>query len=576
MKRSKIKYMICSIIILIVFLEIVLVNKDKECSIYKPIEDIKIINGTDLNIIPEISKSRKDTLIIGTKYDYKVLNPIYSNSNYEEIINSLIFSGLMNNKEDGTMELNLLKRSPEILDDGNKYKFTLKDNIKWSDGKEITTDDVEFTYKILFDKSYNGLANRNILKIIGSDEYRKGTENYIKGIKKIDKKNIEISVENGNALTLRFLNIVPMPKHIYEDKYKQGDTSYIELTNENPKVFSGPYKISKINSKSIELIANDNFSGKKPIIKNIEIKKLEEDFIEELKNGYIDMIDIAIDEQNINKVKELGFVDIYHYPNNGYGYIGLNLIDNPKMQDVNIRKALTYALDRKNIVKELFGEYGEVINIPQSKLSWVYTDEEIEKYDYNKEKAINLIEESGYTKNSHGIFQKNNEVLEVKFLKTRNNKINNIITKYAKENYENIGIKFTIEDVDFEILRKILNDKKEGKTTKNYDMFFMAWALNSDPDCTTIFSKDGIQNRTGYYNEEVDKLIKKGLEEFNEVNRINIYQELYKNLNNDIPYIYLYGRRDGIAVSSKIKGINVSPYRSFTYDIDKVYIESEK
>ena len=164
-------------------------------------------------------------------------------------------------------------------------------------------------------------------------------------------------------------------------------------------------------------------------------------------------------------------------------------------------------------------------------------------------------------------------LFRIKFLKTKNNGVNNAIFRHAKENYEDIGIKFLTEEVDFKILRKILNDKKEGKTKKNYDMFFMAWALNSEPDCTTIFSKEGVQNRTGYSNEKVDELVKQGIEELNENKRIKIYHELYRTLNDDVPYIYMYGRRDGMAVSSKVKNFNVSPYRNFTYDIQEIYIE---
>ena len=244
----------------------------------------------------------------------------------------------MNNKDDGTLEMNLLKTEPKVLDNGNKYKFTLKDNIKWSDGFEITTDDIEFTYMILFDESYNGLANRNILKIIGSDEYKNGDSDHISGIKKIDKKTIEISVEDGNARTLRLLNIVPLPKHIYDEKYKQGDTSYVELLNKNPEVFSGPYRINKFDDKIIELGINENFFGEKPKINNIDIKRINDDYLAELKNGDIDIVSMGVNEKSITEVKELGFIDIYHYPNNGYGYIGLNLIDNPKLQNLNIEK----------------------------------------------------------------------------------------------------------------------------------------------------------------------------------------------------------------------------------------------
>ena len=104
------------------------------------------------------------------------------------------------------------------------------------------------------------------------------------------------------------------------------------------------------------------------------------------QSGEIDMDMISVSEDNVEAVKEMGFLDYNMFPYNGYGYVALNH-KNPKFQDPKVRQALMYGLNRAEAVEIIYGKYANVINIPQSSESWAYTNEGIEPYEFDMEKA---------------------------------------------------------------------------------------------------------------------------------------------------------------------------------------------
>ena len=107
------------------------------------------------------------------------------------------------------------------------------------------------------------------------------------------------------------------------------------------------------------------------------------------------------------------------------------------------------------------------------------------------------------------------------------------------------------------------------------EMYFMAWGLTPAADSTGIFGTEGAQNKISYSNAKVDELLAKGLRETDIEKRKEIYKELYTVLNEDLPYIFLYQRRDMWAVNSRVKGFEdqITPYKDFTQSLYKLTLE---
>ena len=222
-----------------------------------------------------------------------------------------------------------------------------------------------------------------------------------------------------------------------------------------------------------------------------------------------------------------------------------------------------------------FGDFGQVINIPQNKSSWAYPeDENFVKYDFNLQKAKDLLEESGWKVGDEGIREKDGKKLILKFLTSTPNEVNDILIPIMIDNYRKIGIKIVVEQMESKTVIQKQKEAKEGKYS--YDLAFMFTPFaNPDPDCSSRFATNGASNRISYSNEKVDKLLQEGLEEFDKEKRKKIYEELYYELSDDLPYIFLFEKMKMDIYPSKVKGMDdVSLYRSPHKDLEKIYFEN--
>ena len=529
------------------------------------------VAATDPSKNVQTALNRSDTLIIGLNAPDGVFNPIYCESQYDRYIVDTMFEGLLSVDEKG-LPIESLAESYSVSEDGLVYKFTLKEGLKFSDGSPLTTEDVAFTYTIACDSSYDGPVDLvNATGIKGAKAYKEGTATSVEGINVIDDRNIEFTLEGINASAVYdFTNktIGILSKGYYGNEYTQGNLDYIKNYHGDP-LGSGAYSfVSNKAGQETTLVANENYFKGTPKIKNIIYKVTsEETRIQMLKTGEIDMDMVTVNEDNVQTVLDAEFLDIHIFPTNGYGYIGFNVTDE-KFADVKVRQALTYGLNRAEIVEAAFtGGYADVINVPQSKESWAYTEGK-NGYEYDKEKAAKLLDEAGWVVGSDGIREKDGEKLSIKFTAATPNAVNDAIIPIAQANYNDLGIKFEAEQMDFNAVTEKINSGKAS-------MFFRAWGLNPDPDQTNLFATNGAQNRLGYSNEKVDEILAKGLQTTDIDERKEIYHDLYEELNEDLPYMFLYQRKDMWVVNSRVKGFedNITAYKDFTASLYKVTLE---
>lgn len=516
--------------------------------------------------LPDTAKNRKDTIIIGIDEPKGVFNPFYYTTAYDDYVLSSIFAPLFAYKEDGDLDP-VLAEKYEISQDGKTYTYTLKKDLKWSDGKPITSKDIEFSYKVMADGKYTGRSDVESTTLKGVKEYREGTANNISGIKIIDDRTISFTLEDTLASAKYDLNLKPIPEHYYGQNYKQGEADKVEALHRKPIVSSGPYKFKEFTpGQQVVLEANESYVLGKAKIPNLIYRVTNKNTaLQLLGTGEVDINALTVTPENVQQVKDKGFLTALIYPTNGYGYIGFNCAS-PKLKDEKVRQALAYGLDRKSIVQRVYKGYADVINIPQSKVSWAYTDD-VEKYEFSTEKANKLLDEAGWKKGADGIREKDGVKLKLNFLASTPNEVNDAIIPIAQQNYKQLGIEFVPEQMDFNSVMDKTRKAKDENKPELYDMYFAAWGLTPEPDSTTIFGTGKVDNRGVYSNKKVDELLAKGLRTIDPTERKKVYQDLYKELNRDLPYIYVYNRRDMWVTNSRVKNYKASSYRYFYSDM---------
>lgn len=528
------------------------------------------IEASNPSALPDVAKNRTDTLIVGTTDPKGEFVPIYSSTTFDGWVNNLIFDGLITNNEKGEPVPNVAE-SYEISEDGKTYTFKLNKGIKFTNGQELTAKDVAFTFTSICDPSYDGPRMDAVSNLVGYEEYNKGDAKSVEGIKVIDDHTISFTNKNTDAAGIWNFSYGIMPESVYG--FEKGNFQAVKDKLLQP-VGSGAYKFVHFKpGQEVKFEKNADYWKGEPKIPYVVMKVTNgQTLLQELMAGTVDIDRVGAKPENIDPLKQAGFLNMDFYMQNGYGFMGMNY-GSDKVKDPKVRQALLYGLNREGFMQSYYQGYGQVYNSHILPTSWAYNPD-VPKYEYNPEKAKELLDEAGWKDtNGNGIRDKDGVELELQWLTYTDSKYVDALIPIVQQSWEQIGVKVTPELMEFgTMVDKV--DKRE------YDVFNMAWNLSIDPDPSGIFaiSQDvpGGFNNIGWRNEEADKLLKEGKGTTNQEERKKAYDEWQLKFSEDVPYILLGNAQEMFASSARVKGYNPSTYIDWTHDIYKLELDNNK
>lgn len=528
------------------------------------------IEASNPSAIPDAAKNRTDTLIVGTTDPKGEFVPIYSSTLYDSWVNKLVFDGLISNNEKGEAVPNVAE-SYEVSEDGKTYTFKLNKGIKFTNGQELTAKDVAFTFTSICDPGYDGPRMDAVSNLVGYEEYNKGDAKSVEGIKVIDDYTISFTNKNVDAAGIWNFEYGIMPESVY--KFEKGNFQAVKDKLLEP-VGSGAYKFVHFKpGQEVKFEKNPDYWKGEPKIPYIVMKVTNaQTLLQELMAGTVDIDRVGAKPENIDPLKQAGFLNLDLYMQNGYGYIGLNY-GSDKVKDPKVRQALLYGLNREGFMQSYYQGYGQVYNSHILPTSWAYNPD-VPKYEYNPEKAKELLDEAGWKDtNGNGVRDKDGVELELQWLTYTGSKYVDALIPIVQQSWEQIGVKVTPELMEFETMMDKVNNRE-------YDIFNGAWNLSIDPDPSGIFaiSQDvpGGFNNIGWRNEEADKLLKEGKGTTNQEERKKAYAEWQLKFSEDVPYILLGNAQEMFASNARVKGYNPSTYIDWTHDVYKLELDNNK
>jgi len=454
------------------------------------------------------------------------LNPLLATDSASGEISGWIFNSLVEYDKNGKIVPKLTKKY--YFEDNTTLIFKLKKNIKWSDGKPFSADDVVFTYKLITSpKIYTPYA----------DEFR-----YVKDVKKIDDFTVKVTYKKPYFKAINTWMTSIVPKHILQNQKDIMTSSF----NHHP-IGTGPYTIDGFEiSKDIILRANPNYFIHKP-----HIEKIIYHFIPDPSTNFLMLKTKKLDvgsltplqvERQLTKDFKSHY-NIYEKMSNSYTYLGFNL-KNKKFKNPLVREAISLAIDKKELVDILFFGHGQVCNGPFMPKTWGYNDKV--KSTYNPQKAKELLKKAGYTKK---------HPLSFTITTNSNNPIRVNAVQIIQHQLKKIGIKVKIRTMEWQaFLNTVVMPKK-------FEAVVLGWGLSLTPDAYSIWHSDGAKkggfNFVSYSNPKVDTLIKKAETTVDTKKLSSYYKEIFKLIVSDHPYVFLYIPNSITAVNKSIK--NVSP-----------------
>lgn len=527
------------------------------------LKNVKIekIAATDKTKVPDKAKNRKDTLVVGISKPGGVFLPYFQQNGWDGNVTSVIFASLVSTDKQGKPIPELAEKW-DVSSDQLTYTFHLRKDLKFSDGSPLTADDVAFTLTLLHDKAYEGEVDISQYAVKGGKEYKEGKATSIEGIQVVDPQTIKITTEKVNSQAIFVLGGTVLSKAYYGKDYKQNTSlDYLKDLYGKP-LAAGPYKFEKyIPGQEVRFVANENYYAGKPKIQNFIYKITSGDTkLQLFQTGEVDHTGLGTGDEVLEQAKALEFANIQIETAPSFSYIYMNN-NKPYLKDKKVRQALIYGLDRKKYVDTALKGYGTVANVPIHPTSWAYTEEGVNKYEYDKEKAKKLLDEAGWKVGSDGIREKDGQKLKLSYFGPSSAKDSDLLIPIAKENYKEIGVEFNPEFMDFNTMLSKVN---KG----DYDLASVSTPITSDPSETAgEYLSTANETSLGYKNAKVDELIQKGIETVDIEKRKPIYKELYKELSDDPPVILLNYRRTITGYNGNIKGIDPEKYNSISANL---------
>lgn len=532
----------------------------------------------------------------------KTFNPFNANDNTSAQLAGIMYDGLLTTDPyDGSI-IPKLAKSIEILPDKKTYIVHLRHGIKWSDNKEITADDVVFTYKTIIFGGFGDTATRDSLYIEGK----------LPSVEKIDKYTVKFTTPKPFAPFLRMLTTPIAPKHVFKiatDKGKNYFRSYLS-TNAKPEDFvtSGAFKISEyVPAQRVIYKRNPNYymvdkKGQKlPYLDKYIIL-----IVGDLNNDTLKFEGLETDVVNLQgsmvaryreleKHSDFTLYNLGPTTNTTFIVFNMNTRKNkegkyyvsPVKQrwfgDVNFRSAVDWAIDRENLVLNVLSGVGEPLYSAES-ISSIFLNEEIAKgHSQDITYAKELLKKSGFYLKDGKLYDKFGNRVEFELLTNAGNTQREATGVSIKEDLQQLGMKVNFKPVEFNSL--------VAKLSNTYDWDAILIALTGNPlephSGHNVWTSDGALHLFNQrsdedlkssdtilpFEKELDKIFKQAALELDYKKRKELYDRYQQIVAEQNPVIYLYSPANIVAIRKKFKNIYPTELGGILHNIEEVYID---
>lgn len=419
----------------------------------------------------------------------------------------------------------------ESSEDGLTWTYTINPDVTWSDGEDVTSEDVKFTFeKIMNDPvaaEANGSYAENFEKVTAPDE-----------------DTVKVRTSEPQA-SMTALDIPIVPEHIWSDveDFSDPKTDTLDYVG----VGSGPFVITDHQpNRFVKLEANEHFWRGDVAVDELQFIRFEnaDAAVSALQSGEVDFVNRLTPAQfetlkgsdgiTTNSANGRRFSELMINP--GAKTQDGKRIGNghPALRDEQVRRAIAYAIDPKTLVDRVLGGYGQLPGglVPPIYDTFHYEPSEEDKYTHDPARANRLLDEAGYEKGPDGVRRdENGDPLELR------------LTGRSSEDFDVRAADFIagwLGDVGIRVTKNLASDNQvdEQTTAANYDLALSGWGTNPDPDyilakqtCDALPTSEGNSTSSAFFCDPAyDKLYRQQLAEMDTDKRAKLVkqaQELY-------------------------------------------------
>lgn len=454
--------------------------------------------------------------------------------------------------------------------DGTVYTYLLRDDVYWSDGKKLTAQDFEYSWRRIIDPATASEYAYFLFDIKNAQEFNQGKVKDISkvGIKALDDYTFRVTLKKPVAYFEKiaaFQDLSPLRKDVIE---KWGDT----WTEPGHIVTNGPFVLKEWkHDYQLILERNENYFGKKAKLKSVHCFMVNE-YSTALSLYQTKKIDIIrqLPPLEIPKFKKSPDFHAGHFLI--LYYVGFQTKKAPA-DNIHVRKAMIHAIDRKEITDIL--EKGDIPTgslIPNGMLGH---NKNI-GLNFNVEKAHQLMEKAGYEKKKEGdsfhwIDKKTKVLFPTLTITYNTNEAHKTVFENLQAQWKrNLGIETSISNQEWKVYIKTLVAAHQDPKNASFHLFRMGWNADyPDPDnFSTLFTSYSDNNHTSWGSSKYDQLTEEARSVFDPKKRAKLYDKLQKILvEEDAVILPLYNAAFNVMWRNEVKGIHLNPLDSWHLDL---------
>lgn len=521
-------------------------------------------------VMPEDGGMYTEGVVGAPQYINPVLSPL---SDVDSDLTKLLFSSIFQYDGNQTLQPDVITNYT-LSDDKKTYTFFLRHDVKWNDGQELTADDVLFTIGLIQDPLYQSPLLASLKGVTAT---------------KIDDHSFSLALKEPFAPFLTTLTFGILPKHIWFDVTPQ--TIGLNEHNLTP-VGSGMYMIDTVKKdregtiKSVDLKRNNEYYGTKPHIEKMQFAFFADEatVIDALQSHKIEGLAFFSGSDWGTIQKKNNDLALQHLRIPQYTAVFFNQQKSTVLQEGAVRKALAYALNKQQIVQDVFAGQAEVIHTPILP-GYLGYNPSVGEYAQNVQESIKLLEEAnwkypeGKDANSEPFEPRQKDGRKLEFaLVTASIPEYEQTAQELERAWKAVGVKVNMTTASAQDI--------QTTTIKNrdYDALLFAQIVGTDPD-PYPFWHSSQQEAPGlslaiFRDREADTLLDQARKTTSDDERRDKYMQFQTRIAEGVPAIFLYNSTYPYAMHKKIRGVNPTQYISVPSDrfstVAQWYIKSNR
>jgi len=388
----------------------------------------------------------------------------------------------------------------------DRWVFTLRDNVKWSDGQPFTADDVKFTIDYISDP-----ANKSAQLSRGGD---------VKSVEILDPKTVAFNMNGNNSVFMRRQALI-----LIQPKHYLGNPSYGDAAQATKPVGTGPYTIDSYTQGSqINLKVNPNSWRQTQGVDAVHMRIIQEPttLIAALQTGEVDLID-GVPINQVTQIGQFPHMKVVSAPSSAYNGFDLEYFD-PPYNDKRVRLAMQYAVDSASILKTIYFGTTKVMQGQMLTSPTFGFNPNLQAYPYSPDKAKALLQQAGLP---NGFQTK----IEYRTDQYPSQQVAEAVASYFKA----VGITATLVPIDISVWRDGLYGRR-----KRSPLMWNTWSSSLALEASIALQWMLSSNAGKYYNRpDFDALYKQAFAETDDEKRKGIYAQATAIMNDDPPGMWI-------------------------------------